>query len=65
MDISTQKKELLAWVGSLTEEVIIKDILAIKDKSEPDSDNEWTKTVSIKQARQRSKQIISELPWKK
>jgi hypothetical protein len=65
MDIAIQKAELIEWIGSLTDEAIIKDIMAVKTKKEFDFEKEWAKSVSIENALERSKHFISALPWKK
>jgi hypothetical protein len=49
----------------LKDEAIINDILTVKVEKAFDFEKEWAKSISIKEARQKSSQFITSLPWKK
>lgn len=65
MNITAEKNEIIEWINSLDDLVVIEKIKSIKRDSQPfDFDKEWKKAITIEQARKRSKEYISGLPWK-
>jgi hypothetical protein len=65
MDIAAQKAELIEWISTLTDEAIIKDILAVKVQKEFDFEREWARSISGDELRKRTKQHINSINWKK
>jgi hypothetical protein len=65
MDIVHQKEELKDWIDSITDETILEEILAIKSQKQFDFEKEWTRSISISEARAKSNSMIESLPWKK
>lgn len=65
MDVASQKLVLKNWIDTLDDESILEEIMAIKTQEKFDFEKEWAKSLTIKEARTRSKDFISSLPWKK
>ncbi|RQP08483.1 MAG: hypothetical protein EAS48_09995 [Chryseobacterium sp.] len=64
MDIAAEKKEIIAWINSLENPVILDRINKIR-KAEFDFEKEWKLGISIDEARKRSAAHIKSLPWKR
>ncbi|MEX0997707.1 MAG: hypothetical protein WDZ45_11715 [Flavobacteriaceae bacterium] len=67
MNIAIEKKEIIKWINSLENPVVIEQIISIKkrDTESFDFDKEWEKGIPIKEARKKSSDFIKSLPWKK
>jgi hypothetical protein len=65
MDIVHQKAELKDWIDTITDENILEEILAIKSQKQFDFEKEWARSISVSEARTKSKTMIASLPWKK
>lgn len=64
MNIAVEKNEIIEWINSVDNPAVL--INQIKRETTPfDFDKEWKKGISIKAARENSKNFISSLPWKK
>lgn len=67
MDLATQKKEIIKWINSVENPLIIEQIKNIqqRDCSKMNFENEWKDALSITEAREKSIDFIKNLPWKK
>lgn len=67
MDIAVEKKELIKWINSLDNPVVIQQIKNIqKGNTESfDFEKEWAKGITIDEARKKTSDFIKSLPWKK
>ena len=76
-DFINKKKELLKWISELQDEEMILEILKIKDDfenlvNEPkaeyivtdDFEERWARGISHVEMKRRTKDYISNLPWK-
>ena len=64
MDVASKKIELKNWIDTLTDESIIEEIMAIKTKEKSDFEKKSARSLTIEEARIRSKILIENLPWK-
>ncbi len=67
MDIAVEKKEIIEWVNSLDNPVVIQQIRNIqKRNTEPfDFEKEWAKGITIDEARKSTKEFLKSLSWEK
>lgn len=67
MDIAVEKKEIIKWINSLDNPVVIQQIRNIqKRNTEPfDFEKEWAKARPIDELRKSTKEFLESLPWKK
>jgi len=65
MDIASEKVVLKNWIDTITDPDIIEQIIEIKSHTKFDFEKEWTKSISITEARTKSKKMIASLPWKR
>lgn len=67
MDITSEKEEIIKWINSLDNPVVIEQIKNIKsrDTASFDFEKEWENSVPIKEARKKTADFIKSLPWKK
>lgn len=67
MNITTEKKEIIKWINSLDNPVVIEQIKFIKKRdTEPfDFEKEWAKGKTIQEAREETSKFIKSLPWKR
>jgi hypothetical protein len=65
MNLTAQKSELIKWINSIEDVTILKKIEVIKSETSFDFEKEWARSISINEARKKSKEFISSLPWKK
>ena len=65
MDISAEKNEIIKWVNSLENPVIIDEINKIRKKSTFDFEKEWEEGITISEARKKTSEFIKSLDWKK
>ncbi len=66
MDMAVEKKEIIQWINSLDNPVVIKQIKWLKKRDTEffDFETEWEQGVSIDQARKKTADFIKSLPWK-
>jgi hypothetical protein len=64
MDMIVQKEALIKWIHSIEDSKVLDKIEEIK-RSAFDFEKEWEKSLSISQARQKTKDFVKSLPWKK
>ncbi|WP_396192576.1 hypothetical protein [Flavobacterium sp.] len=65
MNIATQKDNLIKWIQTIEDATILKKIESIKSEETFDFEKEWARSVSLEEARKKSKEFIKTLPWKK
>lgn len=65
MNLTTQKSELIKWINSIEDVTILNKIENIKSETTFDFEKEWARGVSIEDARKKSNEFITSLPWKK
>ena len=65
MNIATQKDNLIKWIQTVEDVAILKKIESIKSEETFDFEKEWARSISIDEARKKSKEFIKTLPWKK
>lgn len=65
MNLTTQKSELIKWINSIEDVTILKELERIKSETTFDFEKEWSKGVSLDEARKKTKDFIKSLPWKK
>lgn len=66
MDIAVEKKEIIKWINSLDNPIVIEQIKSIKEQeTEPfDFEKEWANGITIEEARKKTHDFIKNLPWK-
>jgi len=62
---TTQKQELIDWISSIEDEVILNKIVEIKRETTFNFDEEFKKGISANEFRERTTKYIKSLPWKK
>lgn len=62
---TTQKQELIDWISSIEDEVILNKIVKIKRETTFNFDEEFKKGISADEFRERTTKYIKSLPWKK
>ena len=65
MDLATQKKDLIKWIHTIEDSAVLKKLESIKSEETFDFDKEWERSISIEEARNKSKEFIKSLPWEK
>lgn len=65
MNIATQKDNLIKWIQTIEDSKILNKIESIKSEETFDFEKEWTRGISVEEARKKSKEFIKSLPWKK
>ncbi|RZJ48277.1 MAG: hypothetical protein EOO19_07635 [Chryseobacterium sp.] len=65
MNISAEKNEIVKWVNSLENPVLIDEINKIRKKSSFDFEKEWERGISGEELKTRTKEFLKSLPWKK
>ena len=65
MDIASEKVVLKNWIDSISDPNIIEQIMEIKSNEKFDFEKEWAKSITITEARTKSKKMIASLPWKR
>jgi hypothetical protein len=65
MDIASEKIVLKNWIDSISDPNIIEQIMEIKSNEKFDFEKEWAKSITITEARTKSKKMIASLPWKR
>ena len=64
MNLSAEKNEIIKWVQSLENPVLIEEINKIRKKSF-DFEKEWERGIIISEARKKTSDFIKSLDWKK
>ena len=65
MNIATQKDNLIKWIQTIEDSKILNKIESIKSEETFDFEKEWARSISVEEARKKSKEFIKSLPWKK
>lgn len=65
MEVLTKKKELIDWISSIEDEVVLNKIVKIKRETTFNFDEEFKKGISAAEFRERTTKYIKSLPWKK
>lgn len=65
MNIATQKDNLIKWIQTVEDATILSKLESIKSEESFDFEKEWARSISIDEARKKSKEFIETLPWKK
>lgn len=65
MNIAAEKNEIIKWISSLENPVIIEQINRIRKKENFDFEKEWSEGMTIDEARKKTSDFIKSLPWKK
>ena len=65
MNIATQKDNLIKWIQTIENSKILNKIESIKSEETFDFEKEWARSISVEEARKKSKEFIKSLPWKK
>lgn len=65
MNIATQKDNLIKWIQSIDDAALLNKLETIKAGETFDFEKEWARGISIEEARNKSKDFIRSLPWKK
>lgn len=67
MDIAVEKKELIKWINSLDNPVVIQQIKNIqKGNTESfDFEKEWAKSITSDELKKSTKEFLKSLPWEK
>jgi hypothetical protein len=60
-----QKQELIDWIVSIEDEVVLNKIVKIKKETTFNFDEEFRKGISTDEFRERTTKYIKSLPWKK
>lgn len=65
MNIAAEKNEIIKWINSLENPIIIEQINRIRKKEKFDFEKEWSESMTIDEARKKTSDFIKSLPWKK
>lgn len=65
MNLSVEKNEIIKWVQSLENPVLIEEINKIRKKKEFDFEKEWERSISGDELKTKTKDFLQSLPWKK
>ncbi|KFC18662.1 hypothetical protein [Chryseobacterium sp. FH1] len=65
MNMSAEKNEIIKWVQSLENPVLIGEINKIRKRTSFDFEKEWIEGISISEARKKTSDFIKSLDWKK
>jgi hypothetical protein len=65
MDLLIQKQEIIDWITTLDNPVIINDVYLIKEKSNFDFKEAFEKGMTSEEFRKTTTEFIHSLPWKK
>lgn len=65
MNLSAEKNEIIKWVQSLENPVLIEEINKIRKRKSFDFEKEWNEGISGDQLKTRTKEFLKSLPWKK
>jgi len=65
MNLSAEKNEIIKWVQSLDNPVLIEEINKIRNKKSFDFEKEWERGISGDELKKRTKDFLRSLPWKK
>ncbi len=60
-----QKQELIDWIASIEDEVVLNKIVKIKKETTFNFEEEFIKGISADEFRERTTEYIKSLPWKK
>lgn len=65
MNLSAEKNEIIKWVQSLDNPVLIEEINKIRKRKAFDFEKEWKEGITISEARKKTSDFIKSLDWKK
>lgn len=65
MNISAEKQEIIKWIQSLENPILIEQINKIRKKKPFDFDKEWERSISGEELKKRTKDYLKTLPWTK
>lgn len=65
MNISAEKQEIIKWIQSLENPILIEQINKIRKKKPFDFEKEWNDGITISEARKKTSDFIKSLDWKK
>lgn len=65
MNLAAEKNEIIKWVQSLENPVLIEEINKIRNKKSFDFEKEWERGISGDELKTKTKDFLKSLPWKK
>lgn len=65
MNITAEKNEIIKWVNSLENPVIIEQINKIRKKEPFDFEKEWARSITSGELKQHTKEFLKSLHWEK
>ena len=65
MNLAAEKQEIIKWIESLENPVLIDQINKIRKKKSFDFEKEWERSISGEELKKRTKDYLKTLPWKK
>ncbi len=65
MNLAAEKNEIIKWINSLENPVLIAEIKKIKNRENFDFEKEWERSISGEKLKKKTKDFLKTLPWKK
>lgn len=65
MNLTTEKNEIIKWINSLENPILIEEINKIRKREKFNFEKEWKEGITISEARKKTSNFIKSLPWKK
>jgi hypothetical protein len=65
METLTQKKEIIDWIETLDDVIILNEIYRIKRQSSFNFEEEMKTAITGEELKRRTTEYITSLPWKK
>ena len=65
MNLTAEKNEIIKWVSSLENPLIIEEINKIRNRKHFDFEKEWERSISGEELKRRTKEFLKTLPWEK
>lgn len=65
MNIATQKDNLIQWIQTIEDIQLLNKLESIKLEETFNFENEWSRSISGDELREKTKKHLESLPWKK
>jgi len=65
MSLASEKSEIIKWIHTLENQVVLDELKKIRNKNAFDFEKEWKEGITISEARKKTSDFIKSLDWKK
>jgi len=65
MSLASEKSEIIKWIHTLENPVVLDELKKIRNKNAFDFGKEWKDGITISEARKKTSDFIKSLDWKK